>query len=87
MTSARRAGFVPAQPKDCRAGADDSFRPARYLESGEDAGDVVADGIGHGAKPLGDQAIADAGRDQSEHFAFARCQLGEGIVAVGGALR
>lgn len=72
-------------PQDLRAqtrvaGPDDGLGPVVDLELGEDAADVVADGLVRDGQPPGDLPVVEPGGDQVEDLQLARSQPREGLL-------
>src|SRR5258705_13555217 len=60
------------QPKPC--GAGDGGRPRRHVELGQGVGDVPVNRVLADAEALGNRMVAEAARDEPEHFDFSRRQ-------------
>src|SRR4051794_25404528 len=85
-------GLVGSELGDERGG----LRTAAHVELGEDAGDVVLDGLLRPEQPVADLPVGQAVADELQDAAFLRGQRGQGVLAgalaeppqhLGGALR
>ena len=90
--SARVRGLLPGRVRVLRVGVSESggagdearLRAIGDLELGEDAGDVVADGLLAEEEACGDLGVAPSLGEQLEYFELAFGELREGVAGVGG---
>src|SRR5205823_3210451 len=69
-----QGGGLPAE--SCLAGADDGLGAVGNLKSGEDVGDVVADGFGAEDQFVADLGVVAGGGDEVEDLVLALGELG-----------